>query len=148
MTMPLRLAGSVGPAVMLALATPVSASGAPASLGQDAETSIGGVGVACTGIGGSKEEPRWRAYPLRIEFANDLREHLIGAQVRVTDETGREVMNVTCWGAWLLLKPPGDGAYTIEATIIGESVPAQKATVRAPASGQARIVLEFPGVDA
>ena len=132
----------------LVAAAPAGASGAPVNLRQDAEQAIGGIGVACTGIAGSKEDPRWQAYPLRIEFANDRREHLVGAQVRLSDASGDELMNVTCWGAWLLLKPPGQESYTLEATIIGEAAPARRATVRAPASGQTRIVLEFPGVDA
>jgi len=132
----------------LVACSPTWGKGAPTSLPQDRENTIGGIGVACTGIAGSKDDPRWKAYPLRIEFANDLREHLIGAQVKVSDEAGTLLMNVTCWGAWLLLKPPGQVSYRIEATIIGESVPAQTATVSAPASGQTRIVLEFPGVDA
>jgi hypothetical protein len=119
----------------------------PVRLQQDTETTIGGIGVACTGIAQSKKDPRWPSYPLRIEFANDLREHLVGAQVRVWAED-RQIMNVTCWGAWLLLKPPGRESYRIEATIIGESGPAQTSTLQAPASGQTRIVLEFPGVDA
>jgi hypothetical protein len=119
----------------------------PVKLRQDTENMIGGIGVACTGIAQSKKDPRWPSYPLRIEFANDLREHLIGAQVKVWAEE-RQIMNVTCWGAWLLLNPPGKESYRIEATIIGGNVPAQNAAVQAPASGQTRIVLEFPGVDA
>ncbi|MDG2004380.1 MAG: hypothetical protein P8J20_13720 [Novosphingobium sp.] len=117
------------------------------NLRQDSETMIGGLSVACTGIAGSKEDPRWPSYPLRLEFANDLREHLIGAQVKLWDDD-HQIMNVTCWAPWLLLKPPGGKSYRVEATIIGESAPAQCMTVKSPTSGQTRIVLEFPGVDA
>lgn len=128
-------------------AAPVVADDAAVELRQDAEYVIGGIGVACTGIGGSKEYPKWKAFPLRIEFANDLREHLIGAELRVSDVAGEQLVNVSCWGAWLLLKPPGQESYKVEATMIGRGVPSRSATVRAPASGQTRIVLEFPGVD-
>lgn len=129
-------------------ATPAEGIEPPVSLRQDAESTIGSIGVACTGIAGSKDDPRWLAYPLRIEFANDRREHLIGAQVTVSTMEHQQVMNVSCWGAWLLLKPPGQDSYRIEAKIIGETVPAQSTTVRAPANGQTRVVLEFPGVGA
>jgi hypothetical protein len=134
--------------IMLAGAAPASGADAPTKLRLDAETSIGGIGVACTGIGDSKEDPRWLAYPLRIEFANDLREHLVGAQVTVSTMEHQQLMNVTCWGSWLLLKPPGRDSYRIEGRIIGENVPPKGATVQAPANGQTRVVLEFPGVDA
>jgi len=113
----------------------------------DAETMIGGIGVACTGIGESKHEARWNDYPLRIEFANDLREYLIGTKVTVSTMEQQPIMNVSCWGSWLLLKPPARDSYRVEARIIGETGPSQITTVQAPTSGQARIVLEFPGVD-
>jgi len=135
-------------ALTLSGAAPAGSTTPPVKLQLDSETEIGDIGVACTGIGRSKEDPRWRAYPLRIEFANDLGEHLIGAEVAVSTMDGQQLIDVICWGPWLLLKPPGRASYRVEAKIIGETVAAQSATVQAPANGQARVVLEFHGVDA
>jgi hypothetical protein len=139
-----------GPALGLCLlaASPGAAQDAPMRLALDREETFSGIGVACTGIGESKQDPRWQAYPLRIEFANERREYLIGAQVKLHDEAGRQLMDIACWGAWLLLRPPGRDSYRIEATMIGDDAEPQSATIRAPADGQARIVLQFSGVEA
>jgi hypothetical protein len=37
---------------------------------QDTPTTIDGVKAVCTGVGESKNDPRWRAYPLKLVFAN------------------------------------------------------------------------------
>jgi hypothetical protein len=110
----------------------------------DGEAVIAGVGVACTGIGESKQEPRWQAYPVRVEFANADREYLIGATVKVANAKGAPLLTASCAGPWLLLKFPDRAAYRVEATIDGAAAAARSATVRAPASGQTRVVMTFP----
>lgn len=122
--------------------SPVGAGAMAADLPIDAETTIAGIGVACTGIGESKQEPRWQAYPIRVEFANADHEYLIGATVKVADAKGAALLTASCSGPWLLLKFPDRAAYRIEATIAGAAP--RSATVRAPGSGQARVVLTFP----
>lgn len=42
----------------------------PLALPVDQETSIGGVPVACTGLGQTKLDPRWARYPVRVEFSD------------------------------------------------------------------------------
>lgn len=108
----------------------------------DSETVI--AGVACTGIGESKLEARWQAYPLRVEFANADREYLIGATVKVADAKGAALFTTSCSGPWLLLKFPDRAAYRVEATINGATAAPRSATVKSPATGQTRVVLTFP----
>lgn len=124
----------------LAAALPASATEVPL----DSETTIAGIGVACSGIGESKTESRWQAYPVRIEFANADHEYLIGATVKVADARGAPLFTAGCSGPWLLLKFPDRASYRVEATIDGAAAAPRSATVRSPASGQARFVLTFP----
>lgn len=130
---------------VLALAASFGATAASAAdVPLDSETTIAGIGVACTGIGESKAEPRWQAYPVRVEFANADHEYLIGATVKVADAKGAALFTASCSGPWLLLKFPDRAAYRVEATIDGAAAAPRSATVRAPATGQARVVLTFP----
>jgi len=135
----------------LAAATPAPAQpsvpetiapGTPVTMGWDSEMTIAGVGLACTGIGGTKDDPKWLAYPLRIEFANRAREYLIDATVTLTDNKGAKLFTVTCPGAWLLLKLPSPAPYRVDALIKGQAAPTT--TVRSPAKGQTRVILVFP----
>lgn len=123
-------------------ATAAPSPDAPVKMGWDSEMTLAGIGIACTGIGGSKDDPKWRAYPLRIEFANRAREYLINATVTVTDDKGARLFTVTCPGAWLLLKPPGASPYRVDALVNGRAAPTT--TVKSPAKGQQRVVLVFP----
>lgn len=116
----------------------------PTQLALDAEQVIDGVGVACTGIGGTKDDPKWRAYPVRVEFANKAREYLLGATVTLADTKGAPMFTVSCGGPWLLLKPPDSADYHLEARIIDPSTAPQKAIVKSPARGQIRVILTFP----
>lgn len=132
----------------LAAAAPGSAQNAtpspdaPVTMGWDSEMTIAGVGLACTGIGGTKDDPKWLAYPLRIEFANRAREYLIDATVTLTDDKGAKLFTVTCPGAWLLLKLPSAAPYRVDALIKGQAAPTT--TVKSPARGQTRVILVFP----
>jgi hypothetical protein len=133
-------------ALALSGAWPAYGADAPVDLRMDTDLTIGGVGVACTGIGESKQDPRWLAYPVRVEFANLRQEHLIGAEVTLSTMQRVPIMHVTCQGAWLLLKLPDRSSYRLEARIVGETAPAQSRVVRSPAHGQARVVIAFPGL--
>jgi len=116
--------------------------GTPVTMGWDSEMTLAGVGLACTGIGQTKDDPKWLAYPLRIEFANRAREYLIDATVTLTDNKGAKLFTVTCPGAWLLLKLPSPAPYRVDALIKGQAAPTT--TVRSPAKGQTRVILVFP----
>ena len=127
-------------------AAPAARAQTPVEIALDSETVIGGIGVACTGIGEAKADPRWAAYPVRVEFANSVREYLIGATVSVADAAGKTLLTASCAGPWFLLKLPDRAAYRVEARINSSEAPAQRATVHAPAQGQSRVVLTFPDI--
>jgi hypothetical protein len=114
----------------------------PVKMGWDSEMTIAGVGLACTGIGGTKDDPKWLAYPLRIEFANRAREYLINATVTLSDDKGAKLFTVACPGAWLLLKLPSPTAYRVDALVNARAAPTT--TVKSPAKGQTRVILVFP----
>ncbi len=46
----------------------------------DHETTIAGIGVACTGIGQTKNDPKWQAYPVLVEYAGPGGELLAGTK--------------------------------------------------------------------
>jgi hypothetical protein len=136
----------VKPALGSAAAAPRAAlapAAAPVILPADAETAVGGVPVACTGVGQTKLDPRWEAYPVRVEVSNGRNEYLADAQIAVWDASGRSVLNVRCAGPWILLRP-AQGAYRIEGRLPGLAAAPRTATFRPPAKGQMRLVLQFP----
>jgi len=129
-----------------ALAAPAGAE--PQRVRLDTEATIGGVDVACTGIGQTKDQPRWKAYPVRIEFADSKRNYLAGEVLSLTDPAGAPVLEVVCEGPWVLLRTPAGKAYHVEAhlTQAGGGGP-RSAVVKAPSHGQATFVLTFPDAD-
>ena len=121
---------------------PAASPETPVKMGWDSEMTLAGIGLACTGIGQTKDDPKWLAYPLRIEFANRAREYLINATVTLTDDKSAKLFTVTCPGAWLLLKLPSPAAYRVDALVSGRAAPTT--TVKSPAKGQQRVILVFP----
>ncbi|MEI9963774.1 MAG: hypothetical protein WDM92_02845 [Caulobacteraceae bacterium] len=103
---------------------------------------INGVEAACTGVGQTREDPRWAAYPVRIEFSNARNEYLMGAVVSVTGKAGKPVLTALCDGPWLLLKLP-KGRYSAFARLTDVQAKPRSAGFDAPASGQKRVVLQF-----
>jgi hypothetical protein len=135
---------SVGAALALisiAGAAMGQSSGAP--MPQDTETTVQGVGAACTGIGGARADLRWTAYPVRIEFSNARNEYMTDAAVTVKDAKGKVIVDAVCGGPWLLLKL-APGAYAVSAQLIDSPAKPRAARFRAPAKGQVRVVLQFP----
>lgn len=137
---------SFAPRICLA-AVAALALGAPAfaatPLPVDAETTAGGVPVACTGIGQTRLDPKWAAYGVRVEFSNALNEYLGGGAVTVKDKKGAEVLSVSCDAPWILMKLPA-GAYTIEGQPLDSQAKPRSATFSPPKAGQMRLVLQFP----
>lgn len=117
---------------------------APVRVRLDTETVLNGVGVACTGIGQTKDQARWGSYPIRVEFANATQDYMAGEIVTVSDEKGAALMTVACAGPWLLLKPPTAGAYRVDARLTQQDNAPRSATVRSPEHGQTRFILTFP----
>ena len=113
-------------------------------LPDDEPVTINGVGVACTGVGDeAKENPRWRDYSVRLEFAGGERQYLADLDVSLATARGDEILAVRCGGPWLLveLEP---GSYKVRAVF--EHRITKTATFVAPSHGQKRIVVSFPEV--
>lgn len=112
----------------------------------DSETTINGVGVACTGIGQTREDPRWQAYPVRIEVSDAQNAYLAGAVVQVRTQAGMPLLAAECDGPWLLVKL-AKGRYLAEARVDGSPARPRSAPFAAPATGQVRVVLKFTDID-
>ena len=118
----------------------------PTSIPPDTETTVGGVPVACTGIGQTKLDPRWSAYPVRVEFSDSHDKYLGDAEITVWDAHGRPVLSVACAGPWILLRLE-PGAYKIEGRLPDNATAKPRtAPFRPPSKGQMRLVLKFPDV--
>ena len=127
-------------------AAPEALTGDPSaiqSVALDSQTVIGGVDVACTGIGETRNDPKWSAWPVRVEFSNAQHAYETDAAVALIDAKGKTVLKASCEGAWLLLKP-GPGAYTVFARLTDRTAKPRSARFQTPAHGQIRVVIEFP----
>jgi hypothetical protein len=128
-------------AVAFALAGRAAAD--PVAVPIDSEATVGGIGVGCTGVGESKLDPKWLAYPVRVEFSDANNDYLANEVLTVWNAKGDELLNVSCEGPWILLKLP-PGAYRVEGRAPGTSANPRTATFRPPSHGQMRLVLKFP----
>lgn len=109
----------------------------------DEPTTVNGYELACTGVGDeAKEDARWPAFPVRIEFANRDAQYLSDVDVTVSDSHGEALFTVRCESPWFLAKIP-PGKYTVAGTFQGLT---KTAKFTAPASGQARVVVRYPEV--
>ena len=129
---------------ILALALPAVAQESPTRVPLDTETVIGGVAVACTGIGQEKHDPRWLAYPIQVEFARADGAYLADETLSVSDRHGAVLATVACEGPWILLRPSAPGDYSIAGWAPGATGSTTGGTFRIPARGRQRLVLRFP----
>jgi hypothetical protein len=127
------------------LATAVSVAAQPVHVPLDHETTIAGIGVGCTGIGQTKDDPRWQAYPVLIEYAGPGGELLANATLMLSDAKGAAVLSAWCEGPWILLKLPPGKDYKVDGQVGHTATVTVSAKVRAPSHGQGRFVLNFPG---
>jgi len=139
---------SVAAAAAIALAAGwAGAAGAqPTKVPLDAETTVDGVPVACTGIGQTKLDPHWKTYPVRVEFSDSKNAYLANEAITVWDAHGRQVVSVSCEGPWILLKLP-PASYRIEGRLLDMAAKPRTAPFKPPANGQMRLVLQFLDVD-
>ncbi len=141
MTTPILIAAAAAAALA---AAPMEAPHVQSvSLPLDAETTVNGVPVACTGIGQVRLDPKWKAYPVRVEFSDSKKDYLTEEAASVFTSAGRILFAVRCQAPWILMKLPA-GSYRIEATIPGTAAKPRVEHFSPPASGQMRLVLEFP----
>ena len=129
----------------LALALPALAQEGPARIPLDGERTIGGVAIACTGIGQEKADPRWLAYPVRVEFSKPGGDYLADEALSVMDHSGHTLASVACEGPWILLRPEAPGEYRFKGWVPGGAGGQRGGTFHVPLKGQIRLVLQFPG---
>ena len=106
----------------------------------DAPQTMRSMEAVCTGIGSdSRVDPRWGAYPLKIEVVGIQGQYLGEAQITVT-KGAEAVVSVRCGGPWVLfrLEP---GAYGVTAEVGGAT---KSAKVTVSGKSQARVVIRFP----
>jgi hypothetical protein len=129
-------------AAALGLGTAVLA--APNMLTLNSETTVAGVQVGCTGIGQSRHDARWSAFPVRIDFAKPNGHFLSDVEVTLSKADGTAMLHVGCPGPQVLFKlPPGN--YRIEGRLTkSPKARPQTATISPPARGQRVSVLHFP----
>lgn len=109
----------------------------------DTEDSINGVDVACTGVGETRLDPKWAAYPIRVEFSDAKNEYMTDAAVVLTTAKGKPLLVVTCEGPWVLLRP-ARGSYAVYAKLMDSDAKPRSSRFTVPARGQKRVVLQFP----
>ncbi len=138
------------PALMLIGAASVLATGVAFARGgyerlpDDQPVTIDGVHMACTGVGDeAKENPEWRNYSVRLEFAGGEQQYLADLDVSLERMNGDQLISVRCGGPWLLvdLDP---GKYRLRA-VYGRDL-TKTVVITAPDHGQKRIVVSFPEV--
>lgn len=117
---------------------------AQGSIPMDQPVTVGSVDAVCTGIGSdAQQDPRWLAYPVRIEFSNGAAQYLSGAHVELTNSKGKPLAALDCDAPWVLFKL-GRGTYRVSATLTGQQGGGtSSATFSPPAKGQKRVVLGF-----
>jgi hypothetical protein len=109
---------------------------------QDTPTTINGIETVCTGVGSAKDDPRWKAYPVKIVLATTGGANLANAHVSLSKDN-KEVAGLDCDAPWILFKPPA-GSYTATATLIGGSGSAHASFSTAGSGAQKEITLLFP----
>ena len=111
-----------------------------AELPADEPTEVGGIKLACTGIGDdAKHDPRWRTYAMRMEFANAAAEYVSDVVVSVAKPGGETLFTVHCDSPWVLADLEA-GEYELAATFDGQK---KAQTFKAPKTGQTRLVVRF-----
>ena len=97
---------------------------------------VNGVETVCTGTTTDvRDDPRWQAYSLRLEFAGKDGQYLGDETVNVTGN-GHSV-SVHCGGPWVLMKLPS-GSYKVSADVAEAGH--KDVTVHAPG----RVIVRFP----
>jgi len=107
---------------------------------QDMPTTIDGIPTVCTGVGSSKDDPRWKDYPVKIVLATTGGADLANAHVTLT-RAGHTLVETDCDGPWVLFKAP-PGQYMATATLNG-SGQSHSASFSASGAGQKEVNILF-----
>jgi hypothetical protein len=125
---------------VMCLSMPSHAADEASRLPLDRPQAMRDVEAVCTGIGTeARQDPRWNAYPLRVEVAGAGGQLLGEVTLTVTREN-QPLLSVRCTGPWLLVRLP-PGAVRVTAEFEGRMV---AANANVPATGQGRVTLRFP----
>jgi hypothetical protein len=109
---------------------------------QDTPMTQNGVETVCTGVGSSKDDPRWSAYPVKIVLATQGGANLANAHIALT-KGGKTLVQTECDAPWILVKAPA-GSYTATATLVGGSGQSHSANFTTSGSGaQKEITIMF-----
>ena len=111
----------------------------------DTPTEVNGVETACTGIGQTRNDPRWADYAVRVEVSDHESAYLADAEITVFTTGGRPIVRVSCDSPWVLMDLV-PGRYVVRADIPGSEARPRSSAIVAPARGQIRVVLQFPDV--
>ena len=127
-------------AILVVSALATTAALAAEKLIEDTPKAIDGIETVCDGITiENRNDPKWRAYSLRMEFAGKGGQYLGGETVSVK---GEELdVSVTCQGPWVLMKLPA-GSYHISADV--PDAGHREMNVRVSATGQHVAMFSFP----
>lgn len=113
-------------------------------LPMDEPTMVNGVDAVCTGIGDEAQtDPRWQAYPIRVEFAGGTGQYVGNAVLTLYGANDAPEFTVRCNGPWLLLQL-APGKYKVTAAADGAAQRTE--TISVPQSGQARAVIRFADI--
>lgn len=137
----MKFSGACQAFLLLSLVCSASPAWPVEALVPDVPTQVNGIAMVCTGVSlDARQDPRWAAYALKIEFAGPGGQY-IGDEVVSVRHGDTEILNVSCPGPWLLLQLP-EGRYQVSAR--AEDQTATSAAF-VPREGQGRIILRFPG---
>ena len=127
-------------AVLTASTLATTAAWAAEKLTEEMPKAIDGVETVCDGVTiDNRNDPKWRAYSLRMEFVGKGGQYLGGETVSVKGE--EHDVSVTCQGPWVLMKLPA-GSYHVSADV--PDAGHKEMNVRVPASGQHVAMFVFP----
>lgn len=138
---------------LIALACLALAAGAAPALADplvmDQPVSLNGIETVCTGIGDeAMHDPRWKAYPIRVEFSNGGAQYLAGPHFVLKDTDGKVLTSLDCDGPWVLLQLPAGKEYIAAASFSDDPEDGERsARFKVPGAGhQKRVVLAFPHI--
>jgi hypothetical protein len=102
-----------------------------------------GISYACTGIGESKDDPRWEGFALKLAYAVQPDGALLsGVSARIHDAAGHLVLDVHCEDSpWLMAQLP-PGHYSVTAVALGKYV--KQARFAISGTRQRYVVIRFP----
>jgi hypothetical protein len=129
----------IGTVTVFSAAATLMATGALAV--QDTPTDINGVETVCTGVGSAKDDPRWKAYPVKIVLATTGGADLANAHIALV-KGGQTLAETDCDAPWVLFKAP-PGRYTATATLIGGSGRSNSASFSISGAGQKEVNILF-----